>query len=293
MRSFLIAALVLLALAGGGAAAYRPALDYWEQRNMPKWKTAEVVQGEIISVVNATGTIKPVLQITVGSFVSGPIDSEYQLKDSEGRPLFDKNGRPLHIADFNQEVKKGDMLAKIQETIYKANFDRDEANLKSRAADVKRVEALRNQAIRDKTRAYALQKEDSRFIAQAEIDKVTFGLDSLDAQLELAKAAVTQAEAQLAFSRAQLEYTNIVAPESGTIINRKIDPGQTVAAQFQTPELFVLAPDMQKKMYVHASPSMPIPTTSSSAKSRKSASAARRRKMSLPIRWWSVRPTPS
>ena len=66
-------------------------------------------------------------------------------------------------------------------------------------------------------------------------------------------AAVKQAEAQLAFSVAQLEYTDIRAPADGTVINRKIDPGQTLAAQFQTPELFVIAPDMEKHMYVHAS----------------------------------------
>jgi HlyD family secretion protein len=98
-----------------------------------------------------------------------------------------------------------------------------------------------------------LRHENMDFIAQAEIDKFTYSCDSLAAQLELAEAAVKQADAQLAFSQAQLQYTNIVAPEDGTIINRKIDPGQTVAAQFQTPEMFILAPDMRKVMYVHAS----------------------------------------
>src|SRR5262245_25784338 len=113
MRAFVIVVVVLLVLAGAVAAAYRPLLDYWEQQTMPKWKTAEVAEGEIVSVVNATGTIKPALQISVGAFVSGPIDPEYQLVDSEGNLLYDKSGRPMQVADFNQEVKKGDILAKI------------------------------------------------------------------------------------------------------------------------------------------------------------------------------------
>lgn len=235
MRTLAVITVILVVLGGIGAASYQPAMRYWQERSAPKWRMAEVAQGDIVSVVNATGSIKPKLQIAVGSFVSGPIDPDFP------------------IADFNQEVKKGDLLAKIQETIYRANVDRDEANLSSREADVARAEALLQQAKNDVGRAEALRAENEQYISQAEMDRVVFGRDSLAAQVELAKAAVKQARAQLAFTAAQLEYTNIVAPEDGTIINRKIDPGQTVAAQFQTPEMFVLAPDMRKEMYVHAS----------------------------------------
>jgi len=96
-------------------------------------------------------------------------------------------------------------------------------------------------------------KDPTAFISQGDVDKVVYGQQSLEAQLELAIAAVDQARAQLAFSQAQLRYTDIVAPVDGIIINRKIDPGQTVAAQFQTPELFVIGPEMRQHMYVHAS----------------------------------------
>src|SRR2546430_4616117 len=142
MRTWIIIAIVIAALAGGAAAGYKPAMDYWQRQNMPKWKTAEMAQGDIVSVVNATGTVKPVLQISVGTFVSGPIDAEYQLKDREGNPVFDKDGKPKQIVDFNEDVKKGDVLAKIQDVIYKANKDRDQANLDSRVADLERVKAL-------------------------------------------------------------------------------------------------------------------------------------------------------
>lgn len=253
MRTLIIAVVVVLTLVGVGAAAYGPAMDYWQRQNAPKWRTVEVVEGEIISVVTATGTIKPVLQIPVGSFVSGPIDPEFQLHDEDGKAQFDSEGRPKTIADFNQEVKKGELLAKVDPRIYKANVDRDQASVDIKRADVARVEALLYQAKNDEKRSYALRAEDPAFISQADLDRVRFNRMQLEAQLDLTKASVAQARAQLVFSELQLEYTNIKAPVDGIIINRKIDPGQTLAAQFQTPELFVVAPDMRRKMLVHAS----------------------------------------
>jgi HlyD family secretion protein len=233
MRWLVIAVIVLIALVAAGAVGYQPILQYWEQRNTPNWRTAEVIKGDIVSVVNATGTIKPVLQVSVGSFVSGPVQELY--------------------VEFNQEVKKGDRMAKIDPRIYKANVDRDQATLATRQADVARVEALLQQAINDWLRVDSLWMEDNRFIARAELDKVWFGGLSLQAQLGVAQMSVDQAQAQLDLSIAQLNYTDIQAPCDGIVINRKIDPGQTVAAQFQTPELFVIAPDMRNKMHIHAS----------------------------------------
>src|SRR5688572_19278494 len=98
MRTFGIIAGIIVVLAVLGALAYQPAVEGWRKQNMPKWRTADVVQGDIVSVVNSSGTVKPVLQVSVGSFVSGPIEE-----------LF---------CEFNQEVKKGDLLAKIDPRIY-------------------------------------------------------------------------------------------------------------------------------------------------------------------------------
>src|SRR5205085_5389943 len=109
------------------------------------------------------------------------------------------------------------------------------------------------QAIRDEKRATNLKAESTDFIAQAEIDRVHFGRMALSAQFDVAVSAVAQAQAQLDNSNLQLEYTKIKSPVDGIVINRKIDPGQTLAAQFQTPELFIVAPDIRKKLHVHAS----------------------------------------
>ncbi|MDB5386368.1 MAG: RND-type efflux transporter, rane-fusion protein, partial [Planctomycetaceae bacterium] len=208
-------------------------MAYWAQRNKPNWRTAAVADGSLISVVNSTGNVKPKLQVSIGSFVSGPILELY--------------------CEFNQEVKKGDLLAKIDPRIYQANASRDQASLANREADVYRVKALLQQAVNDEKRAISLRTQDPTFIAQAEMDKYKFARLSLDAQLKVAITAVDQARATLDNSLANLAYTEITSPVDGIVINRKIDPGQTLAAQFQTPELFIVAPDMRKEMHVHAS----------------------------------------
>lgn len=228
--------LILLVLAGfvaGGVYAYGPLVDYWKWRSRPQFRTAEVTKGSVVSVVNATGTIKPVLQVAVGSFVSGPV-------------------KEIH-ADFNSEVKKDELLAKIDPRLYQAAVDRDEAQLANRQADVDRAKAQLLQSERDEQRGILLRKENPEFIAQAEMDKLYFNRKALAAQVIVAETAVKQAKAQLETSQANLNYCKITSPVDGIVINRKIDEGQTVAASFQTPELFVIAPDMREKMHVHAS----------------------------------------
>lgn len=233
MWTFLKIVLGISILGGLGYAAYKPAMDYWAKRNQPVWRTAKVDEGGLIAVVNSTGTVKPKLQVAIGSFVSGPILELY--------------------CEFNQEVKKDDLLAKIDPLIYNAAVARDRAALANREADVFRVRAVLQQAINDEKRAIGLKMEDETFIAQAEMDKVKFARMSQEAQLKVAQTSVDQAKATLDNSLAQLKYTEIRSPVDGIVINRKIDPGQTLAAQFQTPELFIVAPDMRKEMHVHAS----------------------------------------
>jgi HlyD family secretion protein len=245
--------IVLLLLIGAGAAAWQPAMNYWRLRSVPKWRTKEVTRGQIVAVVNSTGTIKPQRQVSVGSFVSGPIDAEHDLVDRNGKPLLDKGGAPLHIAEFNQEVKQGDELAKIDERIYKANYERDDASYSSRVADVERAKAIHDQSVRDLQRAMELRKQDVAFVAQSEMDKLFYSVKQNKALVDVADRAVNQAESQRANSKANLDYCTIKASEDGIIIDRKIEPGQTLAAQFQTPELFIIGVNMRQAMNVHAS----------------------------------------
>ena len=108
--------IVLLVLAGivGGAAV--PTRNWWRKRNLPKWRTEKVLRGDIAFVVNSTGTVKPVMSVQIGSFVSGPIDPDTPL------------------VEFNQEVKEGDVLAIIDQRIYKADVARDNAAVQAAQA---------------------------------------------------------------------------------------------------------------------------------------------------------------
>jgi len=136
--------------------------------------------------------------------------------------------------------------------IYDANVNRDMANYDSRMADVSRVKAQLQQAINDERRALDLRAEDKTFIAQAEMDKFKFARMSLDAQLIVAEASAKQAKESYKYSETQRAYTEIKAPKDGIIIARLIEPGQTLASQFQAPVLFEIGVGMREEMQVHA-----------------------------------------
>jgi len=232
MRFWIILLIALLILGTGGFFLYQFGKAYLAAWNRPNYREVAVVRGEITSVVNATGTIQPVLRVQVGAFVSGPIEKLY--------------------VDFNQKVMENQFLAKIDTRLYDAAVKRDRASLHTREAEVKRVRAVLNQAIGDENRAIELRKENEDYLSTAELDQLRYNRESLEAQLELAGAAVEQAQATLENSEAQLGYTDIRCPVDGIVIDRKIDEGQTLVAQFQTPELFVVAPNMEEKMRVFA-----------------------------------------
>jgi HlyD family secretion protein len=228
----LITLLILTLIIAGMAAAGIKGYSYIQEKNKPSFRFVEVDTGDIEEVVNATGEVKPVLTLQVGSFVSGPIVK-------------------LEV-DFNDHVEKDDLLAQVDKRLFLANVKRDEATLATREAEVKRMEAMLNQARRDEKRAELIQEDNKDFISGAEMDQVIANRASLEAQLDVAKAGIKQANATLENSRANLEYCDIRATEAGIIVDRKIEPGQTLAAQFQAPELFHIAVDLDKEVYVYA-----------------------------------------
>ncbi|MBN2021245.1 MAG: efflux RND transporter periplasmic adaptor subunit [Pirellulales bacterium] len=232
MRTFLIA--IVLAVVGGlGTVGVLKIRDFWRERHKPTFHEAKVARGEIVAVVNSTGTVQPVIKVPVGTFVSGPIKEL--------------------LADFNDHVKEKQLMAQIDPRIYKAAVARDEASLATARAELARVTALRQQAINDERRAEQLRKINPDYLAESAMDQYRFARQSYDAQLDVAHAAIKQAEAMLENSEANLEYTNIRSPVDGIVIARRIDEGQTLAAQFATPELFIVAPRMEEEMYVYAS----------------------------------------
>jgi HlyD family secretion protein len=226
-------ALIVSVLVSLAAIVAFPARSYWQKRNLPKFREEPVARGDVSAVVNATGTVEPVLRISIGSFVSGPIIA-------------------LNVT-FNSVVQKDDIMALIDPRLYEAAVARDQAALQTRQAEVKRAKAQLQQAINDEKRAKSLHAENPDFISDSEMDQFRYNREALDAQVTIALAAVEQSKAGLENSKLNLEYTEIRSPVDGVVIDRKIDPGQTLASQFQTPELFVVAQDMRAKMYIHAS----------------------------------------
>ncbi len=220
------------AIVGVAWAGYKPLQDYWRERNRPQWETVEVVRGSAKRLITSTGKIEPVLKVAIGAFVSGPITE-------------------LHV-DFNDEVKEGDLLAKVDTLLYQAAVDRDQASLTTRQAEVVRVEAQLQLAKNNLERGERLRQKDERYLSDREMDALEAEFAALAAGLRVANASVDQAQAQLNNSQTNLDYCDIRSPVDGVILERKIDPGQTLASQFQTPELFVVAPDLRKKLHVFA-----------------------------------------
>ncbi len=233
MRRILKWALILAVLAGVSAAVAVPTVSWWQFRSMPRYLTAPVSRGRVETVVNSTGTIKPVLSVSVGAFTSGPIAEVY--------------------VDYNSAVKKGDRLARIDPRLLQATVDHDRAAVESQKADLKRVEALLQQAVNNEDRARKLLAINPDYLAGTDMDQYLYTRMSYEAQHRLGLASIAQAEASLKNSEANLGYCDVRSPVDGIVIERKCDPGQTVAASFQTPELFVVAPEMDKHMYVYAS----------------------------------------
>jgi HlyD family secretion protein len=233
MRRLLKWLVALGILAGGIVAAGYFGQQYLKAKSVPKYTTATVTTGKVETVVNSTGPVKPVLSVSVGSFVSGPIQEI--------------------LVDFNSEVKKNQLLARIDPRLSQATVDREKAALATQKAELARIEAQLAQARRNETRAINLRMTNPDYISEQEMDQLKYNRIALEAQKTLAEANIQAAQAGLKNAETNLEFTKIISPVDGIVIDRKVDPGQTVASAFQTPEMFIIAPDMDKHMYVYAS----------------------------------------
>jgi HlyD family secretion protein len=233
MRRWLIWLLVVAVLAGLGVGGSFPLKTWLEQRYAPKYLTANVSRGRVETVVNSTGTVKPVRTVSVGAFTSGPVASVN--------------------ADYNSVVKENDLLAVIDDKIQRAAVEAGQAAVDSQKADLERVKALLEQARNNEDRAVKLQAISKDYLSPTEMDQYHCTMLSYEAQYRLGQANIKKAEAELKNAKDQLGYTKIICPADGVVIERTIEPGQTVAASFQTPQLFTIGVEMDKHMHVYAS----------------------------------------
>jgi len=195
-----------------------------------EYRTGAVERGAVVMAVRATGKVNAVSLVEVGTQVSGTVSEIF--------------------ADFNDPVKAGQIIARIDPALLHAQMEQASANLKLARAGVLRARAVLEEArrTRDRNRVLAAKK----LISESDMDTSEMQFRSADAGLAEAEAKVAQASAALRQSETNLRYTSIVSPVDGVVISRKVDVGQTVAASFQTPTLFTIARDLTK-MQIDAS----------------------------------------
>jgi len=203
-------ALAIGLLVIGAAAASYYSKSKTPVAEAPRFRTAPVDAGNITQTVTATGTINPVALINIGSQVSGTVS---ELK-----------------ADFNDHVTKGQVLLKLDPTIFNAQIRQADAQLASAKASLRLAQAThqRNQSL----------------LAQNYISSLA--LDQSKREVDVAQANIQLASAQLARAQADFDNSVIRSPIDGVIIKRTVDLGQTVAASFTTPQLFQIARDLTK-----------------------------------------------
>jgi HlyD family secretion protein len=170
--------------------------------------TVKVEKGNITNTVTATGTIEAMTTVTVGTQVSGIIEHVY--------------------VDFNDNVKQNQVLARLDETALRAQLEQSQASVDMAQAQLTFQEATYN-------RMKALFEKN--LIAQADYDQALYNYQNSKASLSNARSALDRAKVNLA-------YATIYSPIDGVVLNRAIEEGQTVAASFNTPEMFTIVNDL-------------------------------------------------
>jgi HlyD family secretion protein len=203
---------------------------YSRRGETPGIVTAPVSRGSIVGHVVSSGTLEAVTTVQVGSQISGTVQA-----------LF---------ADFNSIVKRGQVIARLDPSLVEADVEQANATLVKAEADVERLTVALADAQTKERRARELAERE--LIPKSDLETAEVTRQSAEAQVRSAQAQVTQAKAALNQARVNLQKTVITSPIDGIVTSRAVDVGQTVAASFQAPTLFVIAADLSQ-MQVKAS----------------------------------------
>jgi HlyD family secretion protein len=219
-RRLVVAGAVVLALGGSAALV-------WERvhtSSTVRYVTSAASVGPVTRIVSTTGTVNPELTIIVGSYVSGVINEMY--------------------CDYNTKVKTGQVCAKIDPRPYQTAVDQAKANLDVGKAQLQKDQAALAYAKVNNERYAQLVKSNAVSLDAADNARSVY--EQAQAQVAYDQAVIEQRQAQLDAAQVNLDYTDIVSPVEGTVVSRNITIGQTVAASFQTPTLFLIASDLAK-----------------------------------------------
>jgi len=220
------AAAAVIVAAGAGIYYY----DDDAAANTPPVLTAEVTRGDIVSTVDASGTLEAVTTVQVGTQVSGTI-------------------KKLN-ADFNSRVHKGEVIAELDPSLFETQVAQEQATVQRLKAEAERARVQAEDAQTKLRRARDLSEK--QLIAKSDLDAAESTASAADAAVKAAAAQITQAQASLNQAQVNSSHTIIRAPIDGIVIARNVDVGQTVAASMQAPTLFVIAQDLTE-MHVNAS----------------------------------------
>ncbi|MCC6214147.1 MAG: efflux RND transporter periplasmic adaptor subunit [Polyangiaceae bacterium] len=216
--------LIVVAAIAGALVGVRA----WREANQPppppKYSVEKVETRDIVEEVQSTGRVRPVTEVQVGAQVSGRVVRVH--------------------ADFNSAVKKGDLLAEIDPSLFGAQVTQASAQLRAAQAQQKRAEATLATATLNVKRMERLHREG--LASQADLDQAQGSRDVAEADVGAARAQIAQIRAALSSAQTTLAYARIYSPIDGVVVNRAIEPGQTVAASFSAPVLFVIAQDLSK-----------------------------------------------
>jgi len=227
MRRRLLVVVAVIAVVGVSAAAYfrRGAAD-----SEPALSTVTVSRGAVIDSVEATGKLQAVTTVDVGTQVSGTIKALY--------------------ADYNTRVRKGQVIAQLEPSLFETQVEQTRATLQRLGAD---VESARVQVEDTQMKLRRAQELSARaLIPAADLETAQANARQALAALKAAEAQLVQGRAALRNNEVNLGHTTIRAPIDGIVISRSVDVGQTVAASMSAPTLFVIAQDL-RQMQVNAS----------------------------------------
>ena len=208
----------LLAIAAAAVGYYYISSDKAEIQ----YKTSPVTRGDILSTIQATGTLNPVETVDVGTQISGTIKELY--------------------FDYNSRVKQGQLIALMDSDTQAAEVAQYEATLASARADVANAKAELDVAAKNLARTQELARRD--LIAKSDVDADTSAWLKAKASLTAAEAKVSQSAAALRKSRINFNYTKIYSPVDGVVVAKNVEEGQTVAASYQTPSIAEIARDL-------------------------------------------------
>lgn len=211
-------------LATGAAVVGGLAWFNAQRAQAPRYVTVQASIGPVSRNITASGTVNPVVTVQVGAFVSGNIQTL--------------------SCDFNTRVAKGQVCATIDPRPYQLTADQGRAALSTAQAQLLKDQATLEYAALTYDRNAKLLAEDSG--SRDAVDNALSARDSARAQVALDKATIQQRKAALEAAEVNLGYTRILSPVDGTVVSRNVSVGQTVAASFQTPTLFLIAQDLAK-----------------------------------------------